>query len=395
MLPSTASSEHLTIVNATYPLGKNNYFHFFPKLPTEIRLRIWRCSLEQQRLLQIQVEKRHLEDNHPYQAQEKNDGLIDKPNYDINVAGACLNSKILSVNVESRQSALNFYRIHIPSDPGKTKDGSRTNVLYVNPEYDFVFIQANLFPEGAIANLLSNIKNLDPRYVGLRKLALDETGIQNLTATEEISSFRGASTFVDCLCSLEEIIWVAESTVGRACTGWRQDYPNVGVRFNHSMPLRSITPIFELLAKDPRPIGFDLKYVLTANGDPRRMRLDWQELLARWKIRHKQPIKERVLFATRNPRNHIYDAPKAAEYLKTEEERWVELQRTRPRIFTMDSGKLPYEDAEKLSNAVRPAIGFWLFPAEALGSLEGDLSGRKMTFDMTGHWPELALSCFY
>ena len=58
-------------------------------------------------------------------------------------------------------------------------------------------------------------------------------------------------------------------------------------------------------------------------------------------------------------------------------------------------GKVPVEGPEELAEVVRPAIRIWLFPVEAFGDLEGDLSGMMMVFDMTGYWPELALSSLF
>ena len=55
---------------------------------------------------------------------------------------------------------------------------------------------------------------------------------------------------------------------------------------------------------------------------------------------------------------------------------------------------------EDLEKAVRPAFGFWLFPLESLGSLTEEGVSESEEFahkskqlrDMTGYWPELALS---
>ena len=43
---------------------------------------------------------------------------------------------------------------------------------------------------------------------------------------------------------------------------------------------------------------------------------------------------------------------------------------------------------------VRLAVGFWLFDADAFGSLDRgeDLYRWKRTLDLRGHWPELGLS---
>jgi hypothetical protein len=36
------------------------------------------------------------------------------------------------------------------------------------------------------------------------------------------------------------------------------DFLDVGVRFSHSMPVKAISPSFEVLNRDPRPVGPEL-----------------------------------------------------------------------------------------------------------------------------------------
>jgi hypothetical protein len=55
------------------------------------------------------------------------------------------------------------------------------------------------------------------------------------------------------------------------------------------------------------------------------------------------------------------------------------------------------EDLEKVG---RPAVGFWLFPIDALGPLHAEGLSEEERFrhrvntmlDMSGHWPDLALA---
>jgi hypothetical protein len=53
----------------------------------------------------------------------------------------------------------------------------------------------------------------------------------------------------------------------------------------------------------------------------------------------------------------------------------------------------PVESAEDLAKAVKPAIGFWLFPVEAIGDPNNYKPGRywRHIFNMSEYWPELAV----
>jgi hypothetical protein len=79
-------------------------------------------------------------------------------------------SPLLWVNAESRQTALDFYRIHLPF-PGL--DGKQ--LLYLNPEFDVVSVQemfvlrGNRYTSraGAITiDFLCDIRAYDPRHKG-------------------------------------------------------------------------------------------------------------------------------------------------------------------------------------------------------------------------------------
>lgn len=390
-----SASEHLQIINPSYRGSEDVLFRPFPMLSTELRLRIWQCSIEQHRLLEVEVDGPWgFEDAPLYSTTNALDKLISGRNYTATVQGCHLHSKLLHVNSESRQVALKFYRVHIPCYFRTCEDTTIKSTLYFNPEYDFMFLRAKHPPEHTFVDFLYDLKAYDPKDIGLLNLALDMVGMSALHSLRNFSEAPARATFVDSLRRLQEIIWVAESISGRAIMGPLDNFQGVGVRFNHSMPIKAITPTFSFLRPDPRAIGPDLKYVLTACLDPRQMRVQWRQLLAKWEIRQALQTKERVLFTCKVPKyeQQVCDIKTANKFLKEEEERWLRVQQRWHRIVMRHTEKVPVEGPEELAEAVRPAIGFWLFPAEALGGCEGDLSGMKKVFDMTGHWPELALS---
>lgn len=162
------------------------------------------------------------------------------------------------------------------------------------------------------------------------------------------------------------------------------------------MPIRPVMPTFELLSHDPRPVDLDLQYVVTSATDPRSCRKAWQQLLKRWEIRQVQPSRERVLFAYKIPiyLKQICDVETANEFLKKEEEDWNRGLRDWHQGLVLGPNvkdKTQIEGPEELAKVARPAIGFWLFPVEALGELKGELDDMKKVFDMRGYRPELAL----
>lgn len=56
---------------------------------------------------------------------------------------------------------------------------------------------------------------------------------------------------------------------------------------------------------------------------------------------------------------------------------------------------MPVETEEELERVARPAVGLWLFDADAFGPLEEDDSNMyrwSRRLDLRGHWPELVLS---
>lgn len=265
--------------------------------------------------------------------------------------------------------------------------------FYFNPEYDI--LQLGFIPpaQQSLVDFLHDIRACDPQGQGLLNLAMDINGVRSLRGMGKISVALAERCFISTLSQLREIIWMADSIAGRAIlpmTG----FDGVKVQFNHSMPLKAAPPAFDILGLDHRSIGPDLKFVLTARSDPRRASSIWADIVKKWGIRPERPARQRVLFA--RTADVIRDIASAARYLKEEEENWLKSQQRPSRVYhqvkMFNKMEPPVETLEERENAVRPAVGFWLFPVEALGSLDDDLRGMKKVFDLSGHWPELALS---
>lgn len=104
--------------------------------------------------------------------------------YRVAVLGYHILSKLLSVNHEARRVAVTFYRVRIPFTftraPLKqalravTTVPQEVHVLPFNPEYDVLQVSVFFWPDGStVGGFLLDLKALDPRGIGLRKLVLD------------------------------------------------------------------------------------------------------------------------------------------------------------------------------------------------------------------------------
>lgn len=109
-----AATQHLQVFD-TYGRGEEDFFGQFSMLPPELRLRIWQCTLEKHRLVNIELEfPSDGNDTPPYSTTNALGKIVSGQWYLATVQGFQLNSKLLRVNRESRSVALAFYRIHIP-----------------------------------------------------------------------------------------------------------------------------------------------------------------------------------------------------------------------------------------------------------------------------------------
>jgi len=392
--------QHLSMINDYYNTSNRDDAGFmpFPQLPIELRLEIWRLSIVKQRLIEIQL---YYHDAHSGDSEEyKYIAVVGN--------GVQLHSKLLRVNREAREAALEFYRIHIPcvlltgdnlarhhrSGDIEFLDDPQTHLrpLYLNPEHDILHIKAPQPAEHTFIAFIHDLKTYDPRGIGLVRLALGTNTISALFEASNNTTLTQASA--SPFSNLRNLIFTMHGHVGRAIIGHLIDHPAAGVRFNHSLPVKALAPAFDL-APDPRSkdqLGVDLRYIC-AFGDLCRMREQMQHVLQAWGI-HQKP-RERVLFAydLYSFEPPIVDAKTAAAFLREEHENWLRVQVQR-RFWVERAGKtIPVETEEELERVARPAVGFWLFDADAVGPPEeGDMFQIKRTLDLRTHWPELALS---
>ena len=132
------------------PCGKTNNrnpgctWSPFPRLPAELRMRIWLSCLRRHRMIEVDLFPEVLPDGSfpfPIYTDCNHLGRIVSGGltYSFALRGrgahyAAFLSPLLSVNHESREVARSFYHVHLPF-PG------REQVLYLSPEYDVVYLR--------------------------------------------------------------------------------------------------------------------------------------------------------------------------------------------------------------------------------------------------------------
>ena len=170
-------------------------------------------------------------------------------------------------------------------------------LLYLNPEHDILHIQTFHPAKHTLVAFLHGLKAYEPRDIRLLRLAVESNTVSTVReallgstarASAELSTPTSAS-LISTLAQLRDIIYMMQGRIGRAIIGPLIDLPEAGVRFSHSMPIKSPIPSFHLTF-DPRPkeqVEADLQYVLAWKG-LRGIRWQMQEIfqeLAIWPMK--------------------------------------------------------------------------------------------------------------
>lgn len=407
-----AIPQHLNIINPERSRDLTS-FSSFSLLPAELRHEIWQFSLRRPRfiIIELSADKRQL----PCETCNKQRKTIRDWQYCITANGSSLLSKLLRVNREARDAALRFYRVHLPSH-FELGDKKGQGTLFLNPEFDMLHIdpeQECLF----LADFFYDMRAHDPRNIGLLNLALKNNNVGNLSRMDfpklkpEVRA-----TFIDTLANLRQVYFLCLECAGRIYHGPLNGIHTIqSFEFHRSRPIMSTIPTFDRVGPDPRvSMNRDMSRVYVGTFDPRQMVYGWLLFLDTWKISHRRPDsggpEYRFLVSygwgsgeVAKRAKKISGRESAAEWLDREDAHWAKCQEyyasTIPRLVDT----LPIESPEELERVPRPAVGFWLFPLEALGPMPGLEGGSdeygnsplwrpKRVVDMRQHWPELCLA---
>lgn len=175
MVPSgvyTAPSTILNDFHSDRPTAKEAAAEFpqFSRLPVEILLAIWKCTLQRHRLIGITVLDESEDDDEPplYTARNSLGNTISGERYRLLVTTNHRLTPLFWVNRQARQAALEFYRVHISYDFNAY--GERL-CLYLNPEFDILHVR----PEGApgiLVDFVHDVKAYDPLGLGILNMAI-------------------------------------------------------------------------------------------------------------------------------------------------------------------------------------------------------------------------------
>ncbi|KAJ4328954.1 hypothetical protein N0V84_000525 [Fusarium piperis] len=377
-------------------------FPHFSKLPIELRFKIWKHSLEHPRILKVHLWYPSAFDRTLASNGQTRPASHQSQNYRPIVQGYQMLSKLLRVSRDARAAALSFYRVHIPC--WLTKRTSRSDCLvsgttYFNPEYDFFHVRQESMD---MVDFFYDLKfKYDPLHIGIRNLALCYRTLGNnpgrlapLPASN--TKPEAAKAFKDIVSQLKEVFFVSVQHIARQILG-RDTGALVfyETSFNRSFPITAMALNFDRLGQDPRQAGEDFKS-LSIMGNPRELYTSWLGAMDAMGI--DPPKAQYRILLTYHPHDHLYDQEDAKRWVWKEDEIWNGTYEYTEPFSTIDwnttpGSQLPKFIDEDLDKAVQPAFSFWLFPVDAFndGSEPGSHSNEISAWNVSEHWPELAL----
>lgn len=386
------TSAHLQIYNPIPDTSQS--FPNFARLPQELRLYIWSLSLRHERFLHIEL--------HP-----PSEGSDLK--YSILVKECKILSKLLRVNVESRQAAQSFYRVRLPCQYAGGPDGMQPvdGTFYFHPELDILWVSPRLLTgHEAFIPFLSDLRKNDPRKIGLQNLGMQESGIRRLEGiqTPRLSA-EDHETLKSTLSGLRNMYYLSIQYEGRVHLGHFSGIQAIkDFEVHRSKPIMPLTPSFTRLPSDPRPdIERDLSKVYVGLHDPRCMVFQWRKLLQRWRVtQHKSQTKHHFFLSHRRPaREYVTSRETAEAWLETEHQSWLKGQERFRGVIEKKGLSVPIESEEELMSATKTAVGFWVFDVTALGKFpkvdedyqwDAGYWKSQRVLDLREHRPQLCLA---
>lgn len=396
-----ATLNHLRIINTVSDNAKDDCFSKFPELPTEIRLMIWELLINHQRLIDLTVgcSPDPTITNHVFAGP----GAAEAPPttatpYYINVRGWPINHPMLYVSRESRTVALDFYRVQLPFYPKlgdkDAPDMQAKRVFYVNPELDVLNISTHGDSHAALfLSFLDEVQRYDPKRLGLLNWAADEYFVRGLSSEKDLLGPNIKEALIGHLSRIRQVFLMinCKRSLSVSLMGTLARGDEFAVELNRSMPIRPAVTYFRESNPDSRAIGPDLQRVILNWTRPRELFRFWA-----W-IQQQIPCSGRVrlLLAqdAADPNGAPVDDGHSAQQLVTYEYRqWRRLEFTgRKYIARRKGGPPPLERPDDPPDAVRPAIGFWLFPVEALRNMVPILE-RYRLYNASEYHPDLVLA---
>ncbi|KAK7965769.1 uncharacterized protein PG986_000046 [Apiospora aurea] len=369
-----------TVISA---MPGDNAFHFFPKLPTELRRLIWTICLQQQRIITIKIVPDTGSD----------DG------YFVEAQTSYRHSKILRVCREARTAALEFFSLRIPC-----ANLAARVPLYLSPEYDVLNVDQKKYDGlGWFVDLLPKLATYDSRGVGVLNLATNRRVLSPMSDLDrELSKLpaRKKEAFAQAASRLRHLWVVVLENSNTRAMGGGLSWLDTTVHHNRAVPVFPLLQTFTRLPADPRPIERDLRHIGTFYH-PQGLVDRWRQLekeLGISRSEEQPPLELQVLLAVDATNSSEYRKPivdrASAERFVENEERWF-----REDVCTMFDVPVPYwgnyldkEEWEGLRQSLPDAVGFWLFTADAFGHFpKNGTTPIKRVRDLRDHPPELCV----
>ena len=175
-------------LNDTFAQPIEASFHLFPKLPLELRRRIWKFSLPQQRLLKVTVAAAELaygsasqhRDNEsngpsfvPYQSENYLGNIVSGADYHLRLGSTNTYSPLLHVNHETNAVVRRVYRVHVPITQRVPSSDAPTPCLRFCPKRDNILIAVERDEDKAyFADFVHDALAYDPKKKGILHIAI-------------------------------------------------------------------------------------------------------------------------------------------------------------------------------------------------------------------------------
>lgn len=369
--------------------GKANEFLSFPRLPVELRFRIWAECLPLQRYISVGVTDVKITGRpgpgppsgcsdaaETYTSRNALGNIISGYPYELLVLPFEQWSRaLLRVSREANHVFAAFYRLSIPLQPGAF------SLLPINPETDILRVRT--WQDTGIEALVCffhDVVAYDPRSVGTVHLAIghdtfDASHLANLDASKKNTSAVQAIRKLLAKSLQTFYTYISPGADARMMLG-TVSAPRAPIQINRSVPIAAQgkskqSTTFRMLDRDPRPIEKDLVKVYVGT-DPRRSVFLWQKFMANFGVPVKtSPMKIRYLQAIW-PYAHDHDLPTdmrdgIIEFLQLIDVRWAEW--TSSLWEPAWGNRYTEEEDEELKQNVRDVAGLWVFGADAFGEI--------------------------
>lgn len=355
--------------------GDADTFPFFSRLPVELRRQVWAHCMSQRRFIRIQLDNERREQFPPlYTTENELGNIISGCPYRVKAftTREWSPTTLIRVNHEARDVFRSVYRVRLPLP---VKGGDRTvKSLYINPENDIIWAGwRNHTPaEPVFTSLLHDLVAYDPKGVGVVHLAvggpdMNDTGLLERVDPDRLPAPARESITKIVSSSLQTLYALIVPYSGRNTIGV-MSYPFAQFHRNRSIPILPNTQSCTFLERDPRPIEADLTHV-AVETDPRRFIFHWNRFKARFGVTRR--IETRYILGSAGvlPRM-VDDRDGFTEMLDKEDEHWESyLSMVNKPVW---GDRMSEQEYIAQRTTLPQAVGFWIFPEEALGEVPED-----------------------